>query len=146
VKILAPGFYARQDIKTPVKIGIVTLIATQLMNAVFIGWIAHAGLALSIGLGACLNSAILYYYLRKKDIYRPEPGWMMYFIKVGIAVSALGVALWFGMGSQESWLTGSGWSRVGRLTMLVTGGVVVYFAVLGILGFRPRDFSRRAIG
>jgi putative peptidoglycan lipid II flippase len=146
VKILAPGFYARQDIKTPVKIGIVTLIATQLMNALFIGWIAHAGLALSIGLGACLNSAILYYYLRKKGIYQPEPGWTMYFIKVGIAVAALGLALWFGMGSEQSWLTGSGWARIGRLTMLVTGGVFVYFTVLGVLGFRPRDFSRRAIG
>jgi putative peptidoglycan lipid II flippase len=96
VKILAPGFYARQDIKTPVKIGIITLIATQIMNAIFIGWIAHAGLALSIGLGACLNSAILFYFLRKKGIYQPEPGWMIYFFKVALAVTALAVALWFG--------------------------------------------------
>ena len=74
VKILAPGFYAKQDIRTPVKIGIVTLLATQAMNALFIGWIQHAGLALSIGLGACLNSAILFHYLRKHRIYQPEPG------------------------------------------------------------------------
>ncbi len=146
VKILAPGFYARQDIRTPVKIGIATLIATQLMNALFIGWIAHAGLALSIGLGACLNSAILFYFLRKKGIYQPEPGWAMYFLKVGIAVFALALALWFGMGSEQSWLESSGWTRIIRLTELVTGGVVVYFAALGVLGFRPRDFSRRAIG
>ncbi|MEI7456053.1 MAG: murein biosynthesis integral membrane protein MurJ [Nitrosomonadales bacterium] len=145
VKILAPGFYARQDIKTPVKIGIVTLIATQLMNALFIGWIAHAGLALSIALGACLNSAILFYFLRKKGIYQPEPGWGMYFAKVGLAVTALALTLWFGMGSQESWLTGGGWERISRLAVLVTGGVVVYFTVLAVLGFRPRDFSRRAI-
>ena len=145
VKILAPGFYARQDIKTPVKIGIVTLIATQAMNALFIGWIAHAGLALSIGLGACLNSAILFYFLRKKGIYQPEPGWVIYFAKVGLAVLALGITLWFGMGSEQSWLTGSGWARIGRLTALVSGGVFVYFAVLAVLGFRPRDFSRRAI-
>jgi len=72
VKILAPGFYARQDIKTPVKIGIVTLLATQAMNALFIGWLQHAGLALSIGLGACLNSAILFHYLRKQGIYQPS--------------------------------------------------------------------------
>lgn len=146
VKILAPGFYARQDIKTPVKIGIVTLIATQAMNALFIGWFAHAGLALSIGLGACLNSAILFYFLRKNGIYHPEPGWAMYFTKVGLAVTALAIVLWFGMGTTESWLAGSGWSRIGRLTALVTGGVFVYFAVLATLGFRPRDFSRRAIG
>jgi putative peptidoglycan lipid II flippase len=145
VKILAPGFYARQDIKTPVKIGIATLVATQLMNALFIGWIAHAGLALSIGLGACLNSAILYYFLRKKDIYQPEPGWLVYFLKLSIAMLALGLALWFGMGTQESWLTGSGWTRIVRLTGLVAGGVFIYFAVLAVLGFRPRDFSRRAV-
>ncbi len=145
VKILAPGFYARQDIRTPVKIGIVTLIATQAMNALFIGWIQHAGLALSIGLGACLNSAILFHYLRKHGIYQPEPGWAKFFAKVGIAVLALGVTLWFGMGTEQSWLVSTGWSRILRLTALVTGGVVVYFAVLAALGFRPRDFSKRAI-
>ena len=143
VKILAPGFYARQDIRTPVKIGIVTLLATQAMNALFIGWIQHAGLALSIGLGACLNSAILFRYLRKHGIYQPEPGWAMFFAKVCIALLALGVAMWFGMGTEQSWLTSSGWSRILRLAALVAGGVVVYFAVLAVLGFRLRDFSKR---
>jgi putative peptidoglycan lipid II flippase len=145
VKILAPGFYAKQDIRTPVKIGIVTLIATQTMNALFIGWIQHAGLALSIGLGACLNSAILFHYLRKRGIYQPEPGWAKFFLKVGIAVTALAITLWFGMGSEQSWLTGSGWSRILRLSELVACGVLVYFAALGALGFRPMDFSKRAV-
>jgi len=146
VKILAPGFYARQDIRTPVKIGIVTLIATQAMNALFIGWIAHAGLALSIGLGACLNSAILFYYLRKQGIYQPEPGWLLFFVKVAIAVLVLGITLWFGMGTEQSWLTSEGWSRILRLALLVSGGMLVYFLVLGVLGFRPKDFSKRAVG
>ena len=145
VKILAPGFYARQDIKTPVKIGIVTLLATQAMNALFIGWIQHAGLALSIGLGACLNSAILFYYLRKHGIYQPEPGWAKFFAKICIAILALALTLWFGMGSEQSWLTSFGWSRILRLAALVAGGMVIYFAVLVALGFRPRDFSRRAV-
>ena len=145
VKILAPGFYAKQDIRTPVKIGVVTLVATQAMNALFIGWIQHAGLALSIGLAACLNSAILFHYLRKRGIYQPEPGWAKFFARIVIALLALGLTLWFGMGTEQSWLTGSGWSRVLRLSILVAEGVVVYFAVLGILGFRPRDFSRRAV-
>ena len=145
MKILAPGFYARQDIRTPVKIGVVTLLATQVMNALFIGWLHHAGLALSIGLAACLNSSILFYYLRKRGIYQPEKGWAKFFIKVVIALAALALTLWFGMGTQQSWLTGSGWSRILRLSELVAGGVVVYFAVLAALGFRPRDFSRRAV-
>jgi putative peptidoglycan lipid II flippase len=143
VKILAPGFYARQDIKTPVKIGIVTLVATQLMNLAFIGWIQHAGLALSIGLGACLNSAILFHYLRKHGIYRPEPGWAWFFFKISIAVLALAITLWFGMGSEQHWFDTSGWSRILHLTGLVVIGIVVYFAVLFGLGFRLKDFAKR---
>lgn len=145
VKILAPGFYARQNIRTPVKIGIVTLLATQAMNLLFIGWLQHAGLALSVGLGACLNSAILFYHLRKGGIYHPEPGWGKFFFKLGIALLALGVVLWFGMGSQQHWLTTHGWPRILHLGALVVGGVVVYFAVLGLLGFRMKDFAKRGV-
>ena len=145
VKILAPGFYARQDIRTPVKIGIATLVATQLMNLAFIGWLQHAGLALAIGLGACFNSAILFHLLRKHGIYQPEPGWAKFFIKLCIALLALGLVLWFGMGTEQSWLVRSGWSRILHLSALVAGGVAVYFVVLFALGFRPKDFSKRAV-
>ena len=144
VKILAPGFYARQDIKTPVKIGIVTLLATQAMNVLFV-WLhlQHAGLALSIGLGACLNSAILFHYLRKHGIYQPEPGWVKFFVKLVLALAALALTLWFGMGSEQHWLTIHGWARILHLAALVVGGVVMYFAVLFALGFRLRDFAKR---
>ena len=143
VKVLAPGFYARQDIKTPVKIGIATLLATQTMNLLFIGWLQHAGLALAIGLGSCFNSAILFYLLRKRGIYQPEPGWGKFLAKIGTALLALGLALWLGMGSEQSWLTSSGWARIFRLSGLVVMGVAVYFIVLWVLGFRIKDFSRR---
>ncbi len=145
VKILAPGFYAKQDIKTPVKIGVATLIATQLMNLLFVFGLElhHAGLALAIGLGACFNSAILFRYLRKRGIYRPEPGWALFYAKVGIALLALGLALWFGMGAEQGWLTRSGWPRILHLSALVAGGVAVYFAALWLLGFRMKDFAKR---
>ncbi|CAG9932696.1 murein biosynthesis integral membrane protein MurJ [Candidatus Nitrotoga arctica] len=143
VKVLAPGFYARQDIRTPVKTGIITLLATQAMNLLFIGWLQHAGLALAIGLGSCLNSAILFYLLRKRDIYQPEPGWGKFLAKLGAAMLVLGLTLWFGMGSEQSWLTSGGWIRIWRLTGLVVMGMTVYFAVLWLLGFRLKDFSRR---
>jgi putative peptidoglycan lipid II flippase len=145
VKVLAPGFYARQDIRTPVKIGIATLIATQLMNLLFIFGLElhHAGLALSIGLGACFNSAILFYLLRKRDIYRPEPGWGKFFLKLCIALLALALTLRFGMGSEQHWLTSHGWTRIMHLSWLVVLGVVVYFAVLFALGFRLKDFAKR---
>ena len=82
VKILAPGFYARQNVVTPVKIGLVTLVATQAMNFAFIGPLKHAGLALAIGLGACLNALLLYWFLRKQNIYAPQPGWLAFALKV----------------------------------------------------------------
>jgi len=119
------------------------LLATQAMNALFIGWIQHAGLALSIGLGACLNSAILFHYLRKHNIYQPEPGWLKFIVKVCAAVLVLAVTLWFGMGAEQSWLTSSGWTRILHLSALVAGGVTVYFAALFALGFRLKDFSKR---
>lgn len=145
VKVLAPGFYARQDIRTPVKIGIATLLATQLMNLLFVFGmhLQHAGLALAIGLGACFNSLILFYFLRKRGIYQPEPGWGGFFAKLCIALFALALTLWFGMGSEQHWLTSHGWTRIIHLSWLVALGVVVYFAVLYALGFRLRDFSKR---
>ncbi len=147
VKVLAPAFYARQDIRTPVKIGVITLLATQAMNLLFIFGmeLQHAGLALSIGLGACLNSAILFYLLRKRGIYQPQPGWGKFLAKLAAALLVLGLTLWFGMGSEQSWLASSGWARIGRLTGLVVMGVTVYFAVLWLLGFRVKDFSKRGV-
>src|SRR3954467_12706928 len=93
VKILAPGFYARQNITTPVKIGILTLIVTQLMNLAFIGPLKHAGLALAIGLGACLNAALLYRGLRKVGIYTPQPGWPVFVLKVAASVGFMAIVL-----------------------------------------------------
>src|SRR6185295_3639228 len=87
VKILAPGFYARQNVATPVKIGIVTLVLTQGMNFAFVGPFRHAGLALAIGLGACLNAFLLFYLLKKKQIYVPQPGWLVFALKVAAAVA-----------------------------------------------------------
>lgn len=147
VKILAPGFYARQDIRTPVKIGILTLLATQAMNALFVLVLhmRHEGLALAIGLGSCANSAILFYLLRKRGIYQPEPGWGVYFAKVGVALLALGAGLWLAMGDAHYWLHAHGWERALRLAALVAGGIAVYFGVLFALGFRLKDFSRRGI-
>ena len=147
VKILAPGFYARQDIRTPVKIAAVTLIATQAMNVLFVFGLdlQHAGLALSIGLAACMNSAILFHFLRKRGIYQPEPGWGGFCLKLIVALAVLGVTLWFGMGTQQDWLTNTGWDRIIHLTWLVLLGVGVYFAVLWMLGFRVKDFARRGL-
>jgi putative peptidoglycan lipid II flippase len=143
VKVLAPAFYARQDIKTPVKIGILTLVATQVMNLLFIGPLQHAGLALAIGLASCINSAALLYLLRTRGIYQPEAGWSLFFGKVCLGLLALGLTLWFGMGTEQHWLGTQGWARIVHLSALVLAGIAVYFAVLWLLGFRLKDFAKR---
>ncbi|TVO69113.1 murein biosynthesis integral membrane protein MurJ [Denitromonas ohlonensis] len=144
VKVLAPGFYARQDIRTPVKIALVTLAATQLMNLAFIGPLKHAGLALSIGVAACLNAGLLYRGLRRRGVFMPRPGWGMFALKLLIALVALGGVMWFAKGTDLSWTAEGGWARAIRLSLVVLAGMATYFATLFALGFRPRDFSRRA--
>ncbi|NMG02448.1 murein biosynthesis integral membrane protein MurJ [Azoarcus taiwanensis] len=143
VKILAPGFYARQDIRTPVKFAIVTLVATQLMNLAFIVPLKHAGLALSIGLASLLNAWLLFNGLRKRGVYRPQPGWHGFSWKILVALTVLVATLWFGMGDESAWLEASALTRVLHLSALVLGGMVAYFATLFALGFRPRDFRKR---
>ena len=143
VKVLAPGFYARQDIRTPVKIGILTLVMTQLMNLAFVGWLKHAGLALSIGLASCLNAALLFQGLRRIGIYTPQPGWGSFLGKIGLALAVLGTTLWFGMGDQTAWFNMASLQRVLRLTALVIGGGLAYFGTLALSGFRLADFKKR---
>jgi len=143
VKILAPGFYARQNITTPVKIGIFTLVVTQLMNLAFILPLKHAGLALAIALGACLNAALLYRGLRQNGIYQPQPGWPVFLLKVATAVALMAAALFFAMGHANWWLSASWQLKLPAVFGLVALGVAVYGAALFVLGFRPRDFSRR---
>jgi putative peptidoglycan lipid II flippase len=143
VKILAPGFYAKQDIVTPVRIGIATLIATQAMNLAFIGPLRHAGLALAIGLGACLNALLLYIFLRKKKTYAPQPGWPLFLLKVAASVGIMAVVLFSTMGEAAWWLHGTWERKVGASMGLVLLGTAVYAACLLAFGFRPRDFARR---
>jgi putative peptidoglycan lipid II flippase len=146
VKVLAPGFYARQDMRTPVKIALITLAATQLMNLLFIQPLAHAGLALAIGLGACLNAGLLLHGLRRIDAYRPQPGWRGFGLKIFAALLLMAGALWWAAGPQDQWLAWQGLERAWRLggVCLIGGGV--YFAALAAFGFRPGDFSRRVTG
>ena len=143
VKVLAPGFYARQDIRTPVKIALVTLAATQLMNLAFVFWLRHAGLALSIGLASCLNAALLWHGLRRSGDYVPQPGWASFTLKLLVALAAMGAVLWFGSGPESAWIGAPAGMRVLRLIAVVAGGAAAYFAALRLLGFRLRDFTKR---
>ena len=144
VKVLAPGFYARQNIRTPVKIALLTLFVTQALNLALIGWLRHAGLALAIGLAACLNAFLLYRGLRRHGIYQPQPGWALFCGKLALALLVMGVTLWFCAGNNADWLHWKLTERLLRLGLLVTLGASAYFATLWLSGFRLADFKRRA--
>ncbi|MEG2114351.1 MAG: murein biosynthesis integral membrane protein MurJ, partial [Hafnia sp.] len=145
VKVLAPGFYSHQNIRTPVKIAIASLIMTQLMNLAFIGPFKHAGLSLSIGLAACLNAGLLYWQLRKQKMYIPQTGWVLFLTKLVIAVVVMAAVLIGMMWFMPAWDTGNMLMRILRLLLVVVVGAGSYFAALALLGFRVRDFTRNVV-
>jgi putative peptidoglycan lipid II flippase len=142
VKVLAPGFYARQNLKTPVKIAIIALVSTQLMNLAFIAPFKQAGLALSIGLAACLNAVLLYRGLRQAAIYEPMPGWTSFMTKLGIALAVMAGILFAGYQTDTFWLEAPLGERVLWLSGLIGAASGAYGLTLFLLGFRPRDFRK----
>jgi putative peptidoglycan lipid II flippase len=146
VKVLAPGFYARQDIRTPVKIAIVVLIATQAMNLAFVPWLGHAGLTLSIGVGALINATWLLTGLVKRGAYHPSAGWLVFALRVLAASAALGGLLWWAARAFD-WIglgRGQDLLRAGLMAAVLAGVALAYFALLGLFGLRPAQFLRRA--
>ena len=143
IKVLAPGFYARQDIKTPVKIAVVVLVFTQAMNAVLVPHLAHAGLALSIGLGALLNAGWLLLGLRRRGAYRPQPGWAPFGLQVVAASALLAVYLLWAAGRVDWVHAVDVWGRIVTLGLTVLGAVAVYFGVLLLAGVQLRQFVRK---
>jgi len=144
VKILAPGFYAKQDIRTPVKIGIVVVLSTQLMNLVTVPMLGHAGLPLSVSVGALLNAGVLYWGLRRRGLYTPSAGWGLYFMKVLLAAVVMGAALW-AMNRQFDWLAMASTPaiRIGLVLGVIAACGAVYFAVLALLGLNPKRLIRK---
>lgn len=146
VKILAPGFYARRDIKTPVRIALFVLVLTQLFNVIFVPQFAHAGLALSIGLGATINALSLLVLLRKNKLYTPHAGWVSFIVRFIPALAIMAVSLWY-INQNIDWIALGQQPGMRALTLLATimAVAIVYFIALILLGFRLRDFTRRAI-
>jgi len=144
IKILAPGFYAKQDIKTPVKIAVTVLCVTQLCNMMFVPIFQHAGLALSIGAGACLNALLLFIGLRKRGIYMPSPGWLKFFVQLlGACLVLAAVMLWCRDHFDWIALGHHPLLRMGLLGAILGVVAVLYFGMLWIMGFKYTDFRRR---
>jgi putative peptidoglycan lipid II flippase len=145
VKILAPGFYARQVMKTPVKIAFFTVIVTQTL-AVILAWpvgLEHAGLTLATSLGATCNASLLLWLLLRNGYYRPRQGWLAFFVKVCVASAALALVVTWLRGPDAAWLASGVVAKVSRLALVVAAGALTYFGALFLLGFRLADFNRR---
>ncbi|MCO5119577.1 MAG: murein biosynthesis integral membrane protein MurJ [Burkholderiaceae bacterium] len=144
VKVLAPGFYAHLDVRTPVKIAIAVLVMTQMMNIAFVPLFAHAGLALSISVGATLNALMLLIGLRRRRSYVPQPGWLRFGLQVGVAAAAM-AALLLWVEPRFDWiaLQATPFRRIGLVLGLVAAAAAVYLGTLLAVGIRPRQFLRR---
>lgn len=146
VRVLAPGFYARQNVRTPMRVAVVSLIGTQLFNLILVWPLKHAGLALAIALGACINASLLFLLLRIRDLYRPQPGWKPFMLRIGAAVAVMtsGLAaaqIWLPL----QWVGVSGAYRALQLAGLLLLALLLYFGTLALGGMRPRHFKRTEV-
>ena len=144
IKVLAPGYYASQDIRTPVRIAVAVLLLTQLLNVLLVPYLAHAGLALSIGLGALVNAAWLLWGLRQANTYLPTPGWGRFVLQVTTSSAVLGAWLFWACGHWD-WtaMHGTPWVRVAMMAGVLTFSAVLYFACLIGFGLKLRALWRR---
>ena len=144
IKVLAPGFFARQDTKTPVKVGIIAMVANMVFNLILIWPLAHAGLALATALSAFMNAGLLGWLLRKQGVLVFQPGWGRYAVQLlgGCAVMGLGLA--WAAPDWQAWLGWGIWQRVAWLAALVLGGAALYFAWLAATGVRLRHFRMKS--
>jgi putative peptidoglycan lipid II flippase len=145
VKVLAPGFYARQDTKTPVKIAITAMVSNMLLNFLFVGTLLlvgfsgpHTGLALASSVAAYVNAALLYRSLRRQKAYRPEPGWARVAGAVVLGSLAMVIVLIWQYGEIQQWVDASAIARAGRLTGLIAFSMLVYGLVIIAGGLRKR--------
>jgi putative peptidoglycan lipid II flippase len=144
IKVLAPGYYASQDIRTPVRIAVVVLVLTQLLNIALVPMFKHAGLSLSIGIGALINATWLLVGLVRRGSYRPAAGWGIFVLQV-LAGSALLVIYLMWAAQAFAWtdLRSESLKRIGLLTAVMAGSALVYFGAVWAAGLNLRQFLRR---
>ena len=150
IKVLAPGFFARQDMRTPVRIGVIAMVSNMLLNLLFVlplhhYWqIGHMGLAAATSVSAFLNAGLLYVFLRKNNIYSPSAHWLRFSLSLILSLSAM-VAVLILVANQLNandsgfWQQLVWWQRVANIAGLCLAGFVTYIGCLFITGFRLAD-------
>ena len=137
VKILAPGFFARQDMKSPVEIGIVALVSNMILNALLIVWLGHIGLALATSASAFINAFLLWRRLRRDEVYRPLSGWSKLALQIAVATVVMVLGIEFLVPATDQWLSADVSVKAAWLLSLSLGGAMLYGIVMLLLGVRP---------
>ena len=147
IKVLAPGFYSRQDTKTPVKIGVVAMFCNIILNLVFV-WIwlrqdlaaPHAALALATSLSAYINAALLFHRLKGSAALLLPEGWLKYLAQVLVATAVMGLVLVWLLPESVQWVSWGGTTRIIALLGFMLSGAVLYIGALALLGVRRKIF------
>jgi putative peptidoglycan lipid II flippase len=145
IKVLAPGFYAQQDTKTPVKIGVIAMVSNMLLNVAFVfplmWWfnIGHVGLALATSCSALLNAALLYRGLAARSLFAWQSGWGRLLRALGLGSGLMIVVLFTGVGLLPDFSEMSWWQRAQNLTLLVTSGALSFLLGAYLMGLRTAD-------
>jgi putative peptidoglycan lipid II flippase len=141
IKVLASGFFSRQDTRTPVKIAVIAMITNMVLNLILIWPFQHAGLALATSLAALLNAGLLYRGLRTQGVFQPQPGWYAFSLRIYMASFCMALLLWWGSGPLDLWLNMNTLERSLHLSGWIVAGLIIYFTSLIIFGFRLRHIS-----
>lgn len=139
VKVLAPGFFARQDMKTPMKIAVLSVLVNIILSLVLVDLMVHTGLALAISIAAWLNASLLFIVLWRKGVYLPQPGWFIFLLRVAFAVTVMSLCLLFMEKAPELWYNMGFAERVWQMCLLVVVGGVSYLLALIITGLKPHQ-------
>jgi putative peptidoglycan lipid II flippase len=142
IKVLAPGYFARQDTKTPVKIGIISMIFNMILNVILMLQFEHVGLALATALSASLNAGLLFINLRKEGVYTANSGWAIFAVKLLFANTSLVLCLYLLTPEINQWLQWSVWQRIAHLSVLIISAVVIYFASIALTGIKLKSLVK----
>ena len=146
IKVLAPGYFARQDMKTPARIGIIAMISNAAFNIIlvvpfhFLWQIGHAGLALATAFSAFINAGLLFRGLLQLGVYKPRGNWLYYVIKLLLANGVMVITLWLCLDYFQQWQTVPAWQRVAQLLGICSLGFGIYLSVLLMCGLRVKHF------
>jgi putative peptidoglycan lipid II flippase len=141
IKVLAPGYYSRQDTKTPVKYGMIAMASNMIFNAIFAWFYGYIGLAIATSLSAFINMSLLYRGLHRANVYRVQAASMFFFAKVVISAIAMSGVVWYYLDDISMWTDWDQLSRSGHLLLLIAIGAVTYVVALLLLGIRPKHLK-----